>query len=316
MDNKDAFKTKKNIMFNNLRPNRLRSRFEFCEFKIDKLVTYIFFFAFLVSSLILIIKITPSVYAQNFAKGFTQSAGKQTVNINGYAPLLNNWAHVISSQGKIYMKTNKIYPNEKTPIYIQTFGTNRVPLRDQTIFLTSPDTRYGLHIIEPRIPTDVKGITYGYITSNYKNPMLYTIIATDTTYQESPVVFNNMLQIQYYPSKNYKPSIFTNITSFLGNLLSSTTNILDITSIILAIIIFIIIEKKLLISKITITIQNQYKVLFSIMKILVIPYLISIFALFNQHSLINYISLAILILVSVHFILVYAGELKKAVSKT
>ena len=147
MDNKDAFKTKKNIMFNNLILNRLRSKFEFCESKIDKLVIYIFSFAFLLSSLILIIKITPSVYAQNFAKGFTQSAGKQTVNINGYAPLLNNWAYVISSQGKIYMKTNKIYPNEKIPIYVQTFGTNKVPLRDQTIFLTSPDARYGLHII-------------------------------------------------------------------------------------------------------------------------------------------------------------------------
>ena len=273
----------------------------------------------LIAIFILIINITPSVYAQNFAQPFTQSAGKQTVNIHAYAPLLNNWAYIISSQGKIYTKfkttSPTIYMNEKIPVYVQTFGTNKVPLRDQTIFLSSPDTKYGLHIIEPKIPTNVKGLTEGYITSTYKNPIIYTIIATDTTYAEAPVVFKNMLQLQYYPSKNYKPSIFTNILNFLGNLFSSTTNILDILSIVLALTVFIIVEKRLLISKISITIQNQYRVLFGIIRILFIPYLVSIFALYNQHSLINYIAIAILVLVSVHFILMYTKDLKEAVSK-
>ncbi|MHB8443575.1 MAG: hypothetical protein ACYDAS_04405 [Patescibacteria group bacterium] len=286
----------------------------------DDLISYIVSSVILLIAIfIFIINITPSVYAQNFAQGFTQSSGKQTVNIHAYAPLLNNWAYIISSQGKIYTKlkttSHTIYMNEKIPIYVQTFGTKKAPLRDQTIFLSSPDTKYGLHIIEPKIPTNVKGLTEGYITSTYKKPTVYTIIATDTTYAEAPVVFKNMLQIQYYPSKNYKPSIFVNITNYLGNLFSSTTNILDILSIVLAIITFLIIEKRLLISKISITIQNQYRILFGIIKILFIPYLVSIFALYNQHSIINYVALAILAIVSVHFILVYVKNLKDAVSR-
>ncbi len=285
---------------------------------LSNLISYIVSLVFLFISLfILIINISSSVYAQNFSQPFTQSAGKQTVNIHAYAPLLDNWAYIISSQGKIYIRQeNTIYMNEKIPVYVQTFGTNKTPLRDQTIFLSSPDTKYGLHIIEPKIPTNVKGLTIGYITSTYNQPIMYTIIATDTTYAEAPVVFKNMLQVQYYPSRNYKPPFFTNILNSLGNLFSSTTNILDIFSIVIAIITFLIVERKLLISKISITIQNQYRVLFGMLRILVIPYIISIFALYNQHSLINYISIALLVLVSVHFILVYIKNLKEAVSKS
>ncbi len=283
----------------------------------NKLIVSTFYLLSLLVVLFLVtLNIAHTTYAQNFSQGFTQSTGKQTVNIHAYAPLLNNWAYTISSQGKIYTEQNvTIYMNEKVPVYIQTFGTDKVPLRDQTIFLSSPDTQYGLHITEPKIPTNVKGLTIGYITSNYSNPTTYTIIATDTTYAEAPVVFKNMLEIQYYPSKNYKPSIFTNITNFLGNLFSSTTNILNIISILLALIILIVMEKRLLISKISVTIQNQYRVLFGMIRILVIPYAVSIFALYNQHSLINYISLLILVLVSVHFSFVYVKNLKEAVSK-
>jgi hypothetical protein len=153
----------------------------------------------------------------------------QSVTVGGYVPLLNNWASTISGNAEVQSNPESMQYNKKVKIKITIYGNNKKPLILQSIEISSPQQGKDLKLIQPLHPTNREGITYAWALSTYPNTTNYTIIATDTTYFESPIVLAKSINIPYYPSlsieniiQNYKKIyfildiIFIIITVILG----------------------------------------------------------------------------------------------------
>ncbi len=139
----------------------------------------------------------------------------QSVTVGGYVPLLNNWASIISGNAKVQSDPEIMQYNKKVKIKITIYGNDKKPLMLQSVAISSPQQGQNLKLIQPLHPTNKDGVTYAWALSTYPNTTDYTIIATDTTYFESPIVLAKSINIPYYPSssieniiQNYKKIYF------------------------------------------------------------------------------------------------------------
>ena len=134
---------------------------------------------------------------------FVKPLYASSVTVEGYTPLLSNYSTLIANNSSMSVSPSKLYYRQTALVTVRIFTAKNHPLSNQQIELSSPQNKYNLTIIQPKKPTNRKGITYGYVYSKYNQSQVYTLLAIDSTYTDYAIIVKKNVNIEYLPSPSY-----------------------------------------------------------------------------------------------------------------
>ncbi len=218
-----------------------------------------------------------------------------SVTVEGYTPLLSNWANLISYHSTIEIIPQNIIYGKKAKVIVTIYSYGKKnPLIDQRVVLSSPQESKKLKIFQPQKPTNKYGKTVGYIESDYNQSQVYTILALDTTYTEYPILIKENANLNYAPTSNYHSS---NPLGFISN----ANSLIIFINIVIFLILLISINYLVFIKKIKD--EGKFKNTIRFIRDYLILYIISILITVFDYNIFNLIIIILSVLILIEYFL-------------
>ncbi len=224
---------------------------------------------------------------------FVKPINASSVTVGGYTPLLSNWSNLIANNTKISLSSNNLYYKKRVEVKIFVFSNKDHPLSNQRVILSSAQEKDSLIITQPKNPTNKNGEAIAFLESSYNKPLMYNVIALDTTYTEYPIVIKKSINIFYYPNSSTNYNIFGSIDT--PGFIIGAINIL-ISVIILGTMLFLFFVRK-------IRNDSKFKNILRFIRDYLVLYIISAIILALDHTTLNlYIFIFNILLFIIYFI--------------